>query len=150
MTLSDGQATPDSDKDGHSLASIMHTLSTRRYQSKGFKRAQDHRTNFIHWSIKQLNFDKINKTKLELISGLTGTKWTYGYIRTVFHESCQQHGVCVVEQDSTYRSQRCNECGLVRKANRKGKIYTCKGCGLIIDADLNASKNHEAVLPEIT
>lgn len=41
-----------------------------------------------------------------------------------------------------YYSQRCSNCGLVRKSNRKGKQYTCK-CGLQIDTDLNAAKNHE-------
>jgi hypothetical protein len=46
-----------------------------------------------------------------------------------------------------YRSQRCSECGLVRKTSRKGKIYNCKSCGFVCDADLNAAKNHEQNLP---
>ena len=59
------------------------------------------------------------------------------------------NGVHFVEQDSTYRSQRCSCCGNVRKANRKGKIYECKHCGNVIDADYNASINHSIDLPEI-
>ena len=38
---------------------------------------------------------------------------------------------------------------MVRKSNRKGKVYTCKDCGLIIDSDYNASLNHVIDLPEI-
>jgi hypothetical protein len=37
---------------------------------------------------------------------------------------------------------------LVRKSNRKGKIYIC-GCGYSDDADYNASCNHEQNLPII-
>lgn len=59
-------------------------------------------------------------------------------------ENCDEpYGVLVILQDSAYRSQRCSHCGLVRRANRKGKRYTCKGCGHSIDADINAAKNHE-------
>jgi hypothetical protein len=38
---------------------------------------------------------------------------------------------------------------VVLKSNRKGKEYTCKHCGCIIDADYNAALNHEIELPEI-
>jgi hypothetical protein len=48
-----------------------------------------------------------------------------------------------------YRSQRCSNCGLVRKANRKGKVYNCKSCGFVCDADLNAAINHEQSLPSL-
>ena len=39
-------------------------------------------------------------------------------------------------------SQRCSRCGLVRKANRKAKQYTCRHCKLKLDADINAARNH--------
>lgn len=38
---------------------------------------------------------------------------------------------------------------MVRKANRKKKEYSCKNCGLMLDADLNAALNHEIDLPSI-
>lgn len=37
----------------------------------------------------------------------------------------------------------------VRKSNRKGKVYECKSCGNIDDADHNAALNHSINLPEI-
>jgi hypothetical protein len=38
---------------------------------------------------------------------------------------------------------------LVRKSQRKGKVYKCKECGLEIDSDLNAARNHEIKLPDV-
>ncbi len=63
----------------------------------------------------------------------------------------EMEGFLVKLQSSTYRSQRCSNCGLVRKANRKGKNYVCgsTNCGLSIDADLNAARNHLQELPDI-
>lgn len=48
-----------------------------------------------------------------------------------------------------YRSQRCSGCGHVLKKARKGKLYVCPLCGLTMDADINAAKNHETELPVI-
>ena len=75
--------------------------------------------------------------------------WTNTLIRDKVESLCEELGVQVKHQSSTYRSQRCSECGMVRKGNRKGKTYTCKNCGLVIDSYYNASKNHEISLPEI-
>ena len=75
--------------------------------------------------------------------------WTNTIIRDKVEDLCKTDGVHLVFQSSTYRSQRCSCCGLVRKSNRKGKIYHCDNCGLEIDADYNASLNHEQNLFEI-
>jgi transposase len=157
LTLSDHQVTPKTDIHGHSMESILDKICRKKYGSKGFKRATDHRENFTHWDINQLNFSKIKQVNLEQIWNInykrkTSAKllhWTNTVIRDKVESLCEELGVRVIHQDSTYRSQRCSACGMVRKGNRKGKIYTCKHCGLIIDADFNASKNHEVSLPEI-
>jgi len=158
LVLSDKQKTPDRNKDGYSLGLIMTILSRKLKGSKAFEKAQDHRTNFINWSINQLNFDDINQLKLERIWNI-GYKnvscrylshWTNTKIRDKIESRCELLGVQVVHQDSSYRSQRCSCCGLVRKKNRNGKEYSCVYCGNIIDADYNASLNHEVELPEVS
>jgi hypothetical protein len=68
--------------------------------------------------------------------------WTNTLIRDKLFHKAEEQEVLVVSQPSAYYSQRCSGCGLVRKANRKGKQYTCK-CGCTLDSDLNAAKNHE-------
>jgi putative transposase len=157
LTCSNKQTTPHQDQHGHTLESILRKLSSKKSGSNAFKKAQDHRKNFINWSINQLNFDDVKEIRLERIWNI-GYKnktsrmlshWTNTLIRDKVEQICEDTGVQLIHQSSTYRSQRCSGCGVVRKSNRKGKVYTCKHCSLVIDADLNASLNHAIDLPEI-
>jgi predicted RNA-binding Zn-ribbon protein involved in translation (DUF1610 family) len=157
LTCSDKQQTPNKDIHGHSLESIMRKLASKKKGSNNFKKAQSHRTNFINWSLNQLNLTNIKELRLEKVWNI-GYKsktsrlmqhWTNTLIRDKVEAVCEENGVRLIHQSSTYRSQRCSGCGVVRKANRKGKLYTCKHCGLQIDADYNASLNHIVDLPEI-
>lgn len=157
LTLSDKQTTPKADKHGHTLHSVLETLSKRKRGSNAFKRSQTHRENFINWSINQLNIDNIQEIKLEDIwnigykSGKSRimSHWTNTLIRDKVEKVCEENGVRLTRMSPTYRSQRCSCCGVVRKANRKGKIYSCKLCGYEADADYNASLNLAIDLPEI-
>ncbi len=157
LTMSDRQVTPKCDIHGHTYESIMEKMTTKKFGSKAFERCQDHRENFINWSAHKLNFNDIKQVNFEEI-------WNIGYknprSRLMFHwvntniqervaSICEESGVQFTLQSSTYMSQRCSNCGMVKKSNRKGKIYTCKNCGFVEDADYNASKNHEIDLPEI-
>jgi hypothetical protein len=154
-TLSDGQVTPQISPDGYSLESIMEKLSRKRKGSKAFRKAQEHRKNFINWSINQLNFDGVQEVRLEKIVNLRYKRrssrrmshWSNPEIRDKIIARCEELEVPVVEQPCAYRSQRCHQCGQVRKSNRKGKQYLCKHCGYSGDADYNASQNHAVDLP---
>jgi len=157
LTTSDKQQLPNKCHHGHSLESILSKMTRKKKGSKAFKRAQDHRKNHINWSINQLNVSNIKELRLERIFNI-GYKtrrsrilshWTNTLIRDKVERICEENGVHLIHQSSTYRSQRCSGCGIVRKANRKGKIYACKHCNLELDADYNASLNHEANLPDI-
>jgi len=75
--------------------------------------------------------------------------WTNSDIQRKVERLMEERNVSVKLQSSTYKSQCCSSCGSVRKANRKGKVYTCKRCGFIGDADLNAACNHAQNLPPI-
>lgn len=157
MTFSNELTTPESDIHGHSLDSICAKLSRKKKGSKAFKRSQDHRKNFINWSINQLNLSEIKQINLEKVVNINYGRnssrkmkaWTNTLIRDKLKRFAEENEVRLIEQPSIYRSQRCSCCGQVRKANRKGKLYSCKNCGNEIDADLNAARNHEIELPEI-
>lgn len=99
--------------------------------------------------IDQLNLEKIVNIGYKRNQSRYMSHWTNTIIRDKIITKCEEEGVRLTHQFSTYRSQRCSDCGNVRKANRKGKVYFCKNCKNIIDADLNAAKNHEIELPEI-
>ncbi len=156
-SLSDKQTTIKEDIHGHSLESILGKMSKKRKGSKAFSRSQYHRDNFIKWNINQLNFGNIKELRLEEIKNI-GYKsktcrimshWTNTTIRDKITQKCEDEGIRLIHQSSTYRSQRCSSCGIVRKANRKRKDYKCKHCGLEIDADYNASLNHLGDLPDV-
>ncbi len=157
LTLSNGNTTPKLDNHGHSLESILLKLSRKKKGSKGFIRTQEHRKNFINWSINNINLYDIREIRLEKIFNIRYKKrssrlmsgWTNTLIRDKIKSKADETGVLITEQSSTYRSQRCSNCGNVRKSNRKGKIYTCKNCGFESDSDLNAAINHELVLPDV-
>jgi transposase len=156
LTLSDGQVTSNC-KHGHSIESIMHRISKCKKGSKGFKRAQDHRENYINWSIKQLNLADVNEIGYENVVNIRYKKnssrlmsaWTFTTIRTAVERRCEEEGVLLSEQGSIYRSQRCSSCGFVHKKNRSKKEFKCLECGHHLDADLNGALNHEADLNSI-
>lgn len=158
LTLSNENST-DSKKDihGHTLSSIIETLSRKKKGSKSFLKTQQHRTNFINWSIKQIDWNGIKELCLEKVKNVfyqnsysrNMSHWTNSEIEHAIEKACELNGVHLIYQDSTYRSQRCSHCGLVRKSNRVGKSYKCKGCGSCLDADLNGAKNHAIKLPDI-
>lgn len=158
LTLSNGMKTEKQDIHNHSLESITKKLSRKKKGSKAFKKAQDHRKNFIHWSINQLNFSDIKELRLEKIVNLGYRKkqsrlmshWCNTIIRDKVISKCKEEEVLLTLQSSSYRSQRCNNCGWVQKLNRKGKVFKCRKCGFTLDSDLNAAKNLALVLQNIT
>jgi transposase len=155
LSLSDGQATKE-DKHGWNLSKILSKLCKKKKGSKNFRDAQIHRKNYINYSINQLNISEIKEIRLERLKNVRRGKsverfrshWTYSLIKEKLLRFCEENKVCFVEQSCTYRSQRCANCGLVRKSNRNNKIYACC-CGNVDDSDLNASKNHEVDLPSV-
>lgn len=157
LYLGDSQCTPKTDKDGHSLDSIIDEMARKKTGSKAFKRKKDHRKNFINWSINQLNFKNIMHVKIEKVFDIKRGKrvnrkmrfWASKLASEKTIRLCEEMGVLSTEQASAYRSQRCSDCGMVLKRNRKKQQYVCENCGLVIHADFNACKNHEADLPEV-
>jgi len=51
-------------------------------------------------------------------------------------------GIKVIRTREEYTSQKCSCCGVVRKSNRTYRgLYVCKDCGMVLNADVNASIN---------
>ena len=156
LTLSDGQVTKKN-KHNHDLTSITKILTRRVKNSKGFKRTQTHRKNYVNWSLNQLNFKNIKQVKFEKICNLRKGKktsrylshWCYTLIKDKLVSLSEDKGFVFTEQDNKYRSQRCSACGWTHKLNRKGKTFKCKRCRFLTDSDLNAASNHEVELVEI-
>jgi transposase len=153
LSLSDSQTTGVCSH-GHDLKSIIDKLARKKKGSKAFAKAQAHRTNYINWSISQLNLQDVKELRLEKLFQMrkgqnVGGKlshWTYTQINAQIKSRCEELGVLVTEQSAVYRSQRCSDCGWTQKSNRKRKEFICKSCGHHIDADINGALNHEVDL----
>lgn len=156
LSLSDGQTT-GKDIHNHDLHSIINKLVRKKKGSNGFAKAQAHRTNYINWSINQLDLSDVKEIRLEKLyqmrkgsnMGRNLSHWTYTQINTQIISRCGDLGVPVILQSASYRSQRCSDCGWTQKSNRKGKEFICKQCGSIHDADINGALNHEADLYQL-
>ena len=159
LTLSNGLVTTKTDLHGHSLDSIIAKVARKEKGGNAFKRAKDHQKNFVNKSINDLNLKNVKQINLEKIWNI-GYKnprsrlmshWCNTIIRDKIQQKCENEGIRLIHQSCTYRSQRCSnpKCGYVNKLNRKGKAFSCRCCGNTMDADLNASCNHVAELPEI-
>ncbi len=155
ITFSDKQETK-SCPHGHDLDSITDKLARKKKGSRAFQRAEDHRFNFVNWTINRLDLEEIKQINLEQINTFCGSKrsrklshFAHSLISDKLMRIAQERGVLVLERPCIYKYQRCSGCGMVRKANRKGKIYSCKNCNLIIDADLNSAINNSIDLPAI-
>jgi IS605 OrfB family transposase len=156
ISCSDGQQT-GCDIHGHSLDTIQRKLAKKKKGSKAFLRVQNHRKNYINWSINQLNLKNVDIVKCEKIKNLRSkqkvsrymSSWTYADIFDKLQRKCEEQNVSIVRVSPTYTSQRCFACGWVCKKNRKGKSFKCTKCEYAFDADLNAAKNISLNLREI-
>ena len=139
----------DADIHGHTLESIIFKKARKKKGSHGFRKAQTHLKNYIHWALNKINFDGIKKVRIEKIRYMGKFKrlprkvkgFTYKDIFDMLKMKLELLGVQVEEVQPAFTSQRCSNCGWVRKANRSGKTFKCDKCGFSYDADLNASRN---------
>ena len=156
ITLSDKQHT-SLYQGKYSLSDIQKRLCRKQKGSKATKRTEKFRTNMINWSINQLNFSGIKELRVEkLLNVRKGRRvskflshWTYTEINAKLKRVSEEKGFLYREVPNEFRSQRCLECGWVRKANRKGKTFCCTKCRNTVDADLNAASNLELDLYEV-
>ena len=134
---------------GYNYQIICEELARKKKGSKNFKKVQTHRTNYINWSINQLNLKDIKQVNLENIKDLNKGRntsrslkhWNYGELFDKLEMKLNDSGVQIMKLNPTYTSQRCSSCGWVRKSNRNGKAFKCDKCDYVADSDLNASLN---------
>lgn len=156
LSCSNGQQTI-SNNHNHNLDTIQKILARKKKGSKSFERTQQHRKNFINWSVNQLNLTGVSSIRCEKIRNIRSGRrtnrflsaWTYADIFAKLERKCEEENVSLIKISPTYTSQRCSACGWVRKSNRKGKLFKCNKCCFSLDADLNAAKNIALNLREI-
>lgn len=148
FSTSSGSQT-QADSHDHTLQTICEKLTRKKKGSKAFLRAQEHRKNYIRWSVNQLNLSGVSEVRLENIKNLRKGKansallsrWNYADIFEALNLKCEELGVQVTRVQNAYTSRRCHACGWTEKLNRKGEMFNCRKCAHTTNADINAAKN---------
>lgn len=68
-------------------------------------------------------------------------QWAFHQLEHYITYKAHQQGIEVVLVDPAYTSQRCSACGYTAKNNRCKGTFTCRSCGFIANADVNAAIN---------
>jgi IS605 OrfB family transposase len=111
---------------------INHTLSKRivkqaKEQNKGVA-VED----LTH--IRKRTEKKVRRKQRGLRS-----RWSFYQLRSFIDYKCAMQGVPFVAVPPAYTSKTCSCCNHI--GLRVGKSFTCKNCGLVDDADINAAIN---------
>jgi len=99
--------------------------------------------------VKRIALTGYGVLKLENLTGMkAGSQrgnlyyhWSYDYIQKRIRLHAERHDVRVALINPAYTSQTCSRCGVRDKKSRIGEIFTCRSCGVVIDADLNGAVN---------
>lgn len=134
---------------GHSMNSILKKLSMKKRGSKSFRKASEHRKNYINWSVNQLNLSGYNSILLEDIKGMRKGKnrgrflshFTYTIIFDKLERLCEEWNVSIHKVNPAYTSQKCSVCGEIKTENRNSEQFKCVRCSYSQNADVNAAMN---------
>ncbi|WP_017586342.1 RNA-guided endonuclease InsQ/TnpB family protein [Nocardiopsis ganjiahuensis] len=68
--------------------------------------------------------------------------WSFAQLRDFITYKARRAGVPLVVVEAAYTSQTCSECDHTSRGNRPSRArFVCRGCGVILHADVNASRN---------
>ena len=139
-----------------SLKSIPHSSRSKKLSAleriegkeRNFAKTYNH---FISKSIidftKKVKASQIN---LELLEGFMENErndkvlrnWSYYELQSMIEYKAKREGINVAYIDPYHTSQTCSCCGHYEQGQRVSQSeFICKGCGVILNADFNGSKN---------
>jgi putative transposase len=66
----------------------------------------------------------------------------FGRLVSMITYKAEEKGLTVEQVNEAYTSQKCSNCGVVKKSNRKYRgLYVCSNCGIVLNADVNGALN---------
>ena len=133
---------------------IYEKIANKKQGSKAFKRALIERNEIVNTSCKLLDLNNVKELFAEDLKGVKHKskgrirkkfnnklqRWVYKDVLNKLIMLCEETGVLFKKIPPQYTSQRCSNCGVICKSNRSDEVYKC-ACGMLMDADLNASIN---------
>ena len=150
-------ATSEGDFHGTGMKAACERVRRCKPGSKGMRRAQRARHNYVNKSVKSLPWDRMRMVSVEDLTGLklrTQRKdksskasrkrmapWTYRQVLSRIEQLAPEHRVRLVYVDPRDTSRRCPSCGWVAKENRVAENFQCVRCNYRADADTVGAVN---------
>ena len=138
---------------GEELKQIYAKLADKKRGSKNYKQLLIHKKNLTNQIVNNIDLGSYNLVVVEDLKNVKyksklNTKfknrlqyWSYKQVLAKLALRSEEEGFYLLSVDPAYTSQTCSSCGVVDKSNRKGEVYQCLSCGLLIDADTNGAIN---------
>lgn len=137
---------------GTHLHEIYGVLARKERGSRNYKQMLHHKKTEINRVINGLKINdndvvvedlKAVRYKSKLSSKLLNKLqyWSYGQVLTKLEALSQTEGFRLIKIDPAYTSQTCHSCSNIDRTARKGELYECTACEVVIDADTNAAIN---------
>ncbi|MFE3459226.1 RNA-guided endonuclease InsQ/TnpB family protein [Nocardiopsis aegyptia] len=134
-----------------------NTKSAKRVL-KRLRRRESRRARDVNHRISKSIVERAERTghgiALEDLKGIRGRvrqakrnrytlhSWSFAQLRDFITYKARRAGVPVVVVDPAYSSQSCSECDHTSRRNRPSRaVFACTGCGVVLHADVNASRN---------
>jgi len=146
-------ATSDNQFYGTEIVNIYDKISKKKQGSKNFKQALIQRDQTINQICNQLDLSNVSTLCIEALKGVKHKskfskkfnnklqRWNYPKVIHKLEKLSEEQGINLVKVSPNYTSQTCSKCGFIHRENRRGEVYQCINCGIILDADYNASLN---------
>lgn len=144
-------ATSDGSFYGTDLKAICANVKRKKPGSRGKKRAQAARSQYINTELKKLPWLELRRIAVEDLTGLklrvqnkdtsskksrkTMAPWTYRQVLNRIEQLAQENRVRLVYVNPRNTSRRCPACGWVAKENRVREDFCCVACNYSGDAD---------------
>jgi len=91
------------------------------------------------------NVGRLKRVKTTMAKSVLDAGW--GQLKTMLDYKCAHVGIVFKEVDEAYTTQTCSSCGSLPESRPKGiaglgiREWTCSGCGVTHDRDINAARN---------
>lgn len=147
-------ASPDGKEVDPEWKEILRRLQQRQPGSKGFKRSQAHRANYVNKIINRIDLSSVRFLGIDDLKGIkTGkrnssrrwrkarTPWSPRQAKTRLIHKCQVDRAYSISYNPRNTSRECPHCNMVSKDNRRGEVFKCVGCGYTSHADFVGALN---------
>ena len=140
-------------KDAHrEILQLLYEVD--KSKDKATWRTIKNKVSELHWKTihyLMLNYDHIIIPDFKISGMLRGRKISRQTKRMLcmysFHSfmvklkyQCKRNGKKLYVMDESYTSKTCTCCGILNNVGGR-EVYVCNGCGIIVDRDINGSRN---------